>query len=238
MPAQRTETSLIIKKKQKKTITTRLRHHCQDTEIGVQLARKKNSRRKSRFVTPFDLPLFGDFVVHDSVEQAVDSVAEDDVANQCVRLVLIADTRQLRSMLETGTELCKPKAALYLRVSVMCPLYWVNWENGKETADLDLVSDIPQFGTRDTFLGKLRADKERIGGVRARLVRNKAAFNRQFLLNPGRRVVGASCIGSAEKVIVEEEGGEEDGERDGEGEHVASLGLDRTLRHVIRPDRL
>ena len=191
---------------------------CQDTETGVQLARKKPSSRKSRSVTPFDLPLFGDFVVHDSVEQAVDSVAEDDVANQCVRLVLIADTRQLRSMLETGTELCKPKAALYLRLSMMCPLYWVNWEDDKETADLDLVSDIPQFGTRDTFLGKLRADKEGIGGVRARLMRNEAAFNRQLLLNPGRRVVGASCFGSAEEVVVEEE----DGEGDGEGEHVAS----------------
>ena len=53
--------------------------------------------------------------------------------------------------------MCKPKAALYLRVSMMCPLYWVNWEDDKETADLDLVSDIPQFGTRDTFLGKLQA---------------------------------------------------------------------------------
>ena len=200
----------------------RLRQHCQDTETGVQLARKKNSRRKSRSLTPFDLPLFGDFVVHDSVEQAVDSIAEDDVANQCVRLVFIAGTRQLRSMLETETELCKPKAALYLRVSMMCPLYWVNWEDDKETADLDMVSDIPQFGTRDTFLGKLRADKERIGGVRARLMRNKAAFNRQLLLNPGRRVVGASCFGSAEEVVVEEEDGEEDGEGDGEGEHVAS----------------
>ena len=105
---------------------------------------------------------------------------------------------------------------------MMCPLYWVNWEDDKETADLDLVSDIPQFGTRDTFLGKLRADKERVGGVRARLMRNKAALNRQLLLNPGRRVVGASCFGSAEKVIVEEEDGEEDGEGDGEGEHVAS----------------
>ena len=173
-------------------------------------------------MTPFDLPLFGDFVVHDSVEQAVDSVAEDDVANQCVRLVLIANTRQLRSMLETGTDLCKPKAALYLRVSMMCPLYWVSWEDGKETADLDLVSDIPQFETRDTFLGKLRADKERIGGVRARLMRNKAAFNRQLLLNPGRRVVGAFCFGSAEEVVVEEEDGEENGEGDGEGEHIAS----------------
>ena len=135
-------------------------------------------------MTPFDLPLFGDFVVHDSVEQAVDSVAEDDVANQCVRLVLIADTRQLRSMLETGTELCKPKAALYLRVSMMCPLYWLNWEDDKKTADLDLVFDIPQFGTRDTFLGKLRADKERIGGVRARSMRNKAAFQQAASTQP------------------------------------------------------
>ena len=121
-------------------------------------------------------------------------------------------------MLETGTELCKPKAALYLRASMMCPLYWVSWEDDNETTDLDLVSAIPQFETRDTFLGMLRADKGRIGGVRARWMRNKAAFNRQLLLNPGRRVVGAFCFGSAEEVVVEEE----DGEGDGEGEHVAS----------------
>ena len=42
-------------------------------------------------------------------------------------------------------------------------------------------------------------------------MRNKATFNRQLLLNPGRRVVGASCFGSAEEVVVEEEDGEEDG---------------------------
>lgn len=163
--------------------------------------------------------------MYDSDEQALASLEPDDVDMQCVRLVQVAANKQLKVMLETGSEVCRPKAALYLRLSKLCPLYWVTWSSVKDDADLDLVSDIPQFGNRDQFLNKLRTTDGQ-GGVRARLARNKATGSRgTLLLNPGGRVVGAPCFGTpvvAEEISDEEEEGENDGDDDEEGGHVAS----------------
>ncbi|CAM9986620.1 unnamed protein product [Pylaiella littoralis] len=76
-------------------------------------------------------------------------------------------------MLEAGVELCGAQAALYLRVDLTCPIYWVRWENRKSKANLDIVSDIPRRGTRSVVLQDVvcKADGKR--GVKIRYARNR-----------------------------------------------------------------
>lgn len=105
--------------------------------------------------TQTDIPVFGEYVVYDSPELAVASLVDDDVVNQLTRLVQVANNRQLKTMLQPGLELCRPGAMLYLRVSKMCPLYWVKWGETEANADLDLVSEIPQLGARKALLAKV-----------------------------------------------------------------------------------
>ncbi|CAM9355346.1 unnamed protein product [Pylaiella littoralis] len=207
-----------------KQVAKKAGYELEDGDTGVKLIRKKPSSRKGKAKAspPSDLPLFGDFKVYDTVEQAVEAVDEEDIANQCIRLVQVADTKQLKVMLQTGTELCKPKAGLYLRVSKTCPLYWVTWEDDNTVVDLDLVSDIPQFGNRETVLGKLDVNSIGGGGVRARLMRKKDAFSRELCLCPGRRVVGAACFGPSASGPSLDVNDDEEGEEDGVGEHDAS----------------
>jgi len=139
-------------------------------DSGIVSLMVKRFRRRS---DKKDIPFFGDFVVYDSPELALPSIDSDSVALQNVRLVQVATNRQLRLMLETDTELCRPNSALYLRVSKMCPLFWVDWSDDKEKADLDILSEIPQTGARESVLKKLKPSPTGQGGLKACLARNQ-----------------------------------------------------------------
>ena len=52
--------------------------------------------------------------IHDTPEDAIDSLSEEERDQQYVRLVLVAQHRQLIKMLANGKELCRPRAALYM----------------------------------------------------------------------------------------------------------------------------
>lgn len=181
-------------------------HYSQEDEETGEFQLFAAKRRKSR--QKADLPLFGDLVVYDSEDQATESLDEDDKTLQCVRLVQVANTRQLRGMLDKATEICRPTSALYLRVSKLCPMYWAKWRSDQEHADLDVVSDVPQSGSRDAFLSKMKVENG--GGVRVRVARNRdAGSKRELFLSPRGRVVGAPCFGQAERVPLGQESDEE-----------------------------
>ena len=105
--------------------------------------------------------------------EASGTLEADEVEEQYVRLIQVADNAQLRLMLETGVELCGGDAALYVRVDPTCPIYWVRWDNRKSKSDLDIVCDIPHRGVRATMLEKVQFNADSTGGVKIRHARNK-----------------------------------------------------------------
>ena len=138
----------------------------------AQLVAKK--RRTSRSSGKYgDILLWGDLIVYTSPDEAIASLSSDDVDDQRVRLVKIADNAQLRIMLEAGVELCGAGAALYLRVDPSCPIYWGRWDTCKTNADLDIVCGIPHRGSRDSVLALVHVKSDGTGGVRVRHARNK-----------------------------------------------------------------
>ena len=105
--------------------------------------------------------------------EASGTLEADEVDEQYVRLIQVADNAQLRLMLETGVELCGGDAALYVRVDPTCPIYWVRWDNRKSKADLDVVCDLPHRGVRATMLEKVQFNADSTGVVKIRHARNK-----------------------------------------------------------------
>ena len=45
-----------------------------------------------------------------------------------MRLIMVASNSHQRQLLETGAELCRTEAALYLRVHETCPLFYATWD--------------------------------------------------------------------------------------------------------------
>lgn len=77
-------------------------------------------------------------------------MAEKDARR--LRLLRIATNRQLKLMLDQSRETCRPEAALYLRISTTCPLYYAAWDEDEDDADVEIVSAIPQRGSRNDLL--------------------------------------------------------------------------------------
>ena len=136
----------------------------------AELLPKRRKRASSR---SYDIPVWGELVVYTSPNEASGTLEADEVDEQYVRLIQVADNAQLRLMLETGVELCGGDAALYVRVDPTCPIYWVRWDNRKSKADLDVVCDLPHRGVRATMLEKVQFNADSTGVVRIRHARNK-----------------------------------------------------------------
>ncbi|CAN0048050.1 unnamed protein product, partial [Sphacelaria rigidula] len=84
--------------------------------------------------------------------EAVDSMPQEILHQQCIRLVLVASNRQLRRLVEPGREVCHPEAALYLEVSDTCPFYHLEWDTGGEGVVMGITSKIPHNGPRDSYI--------------------------------------------------------------------------------------
>ena len=93
----------------------------QDRE-RAELRPKKKRKGTSTYD---DILVWGALVVYASPEDAQNSLDADEMDEQYVRLIQIADNAQLRLMLEVGAESCGSDAALYVRVDPTCPIYWV-----------------------------------------------------------------------------------------------------------------
>lgn len=92
------------------------------TNPKLVLRKPKRSSRSAREVS--DLLVWGDLIVYNTPKAAIESLDQDDVDEEYVRLLRIATNAQLQIMLEPGTERCTPEAALYLRVDKSCPIFW------------------------------------------------------------------------------------------------------------------
>ncbi|CAM9286968.1 unnamed protein product, partial [Sphacelaria rigidula] len=64
-----------------------------------------------------EIPLWGKYRVYTTPREAVYSIPQEILDQQCTRMVLIASNRQIRRLVEPGREACQPEAALYLEVS-------------------------------------------------------------------------------------------------------------------------
>ncbi|CAM9899114.1 unnamed protein product, partial [Choristocarpus tenellus] len=64
-----------------------------------------------------DLPAWGDLEVCNSRSEAFSSISPEDQEEQYIRLLHVANNRQLKRMLSPGMEVCGPGAELYLRVA-------------------------------------------------------------------------------------------------------------------------
>lgn len=144
---------------------------CRVNKTGPALglgSKKKRGTSKSN-----DILVWGDLVVYTSPDEAKSSLETEEVDEQFVRLIKVAENAQLRLMLEAGAELCGGGAALYVRVDPTCPIYWVRWDDRKPKADLDIVCDIPHSGDRSTVLKRVQFNADGKGGVKIRHARNK-----------------------------------------------------------------
>ncbi|CAN0060389.1 unnamed protein product, partial [Choristocarpus tenellus] len=99
-----------------------------------------------------DLPAWGDLVVCNSRSEAFRSISLEDREKQCIRLLHVANNRQLKRMLSPGMEVCGPRAELYLRVAATCPLYYMRWTKKGDNANIEFSSKVPQSGSRDQVL--------------------------------------------------------------------------------------
>ena len=142
-------------------------------ELDRTRAEPLPKRRKRASSRSYDIPVWGELVVYTSPNEASGTLEADEVDEQYVRLIQVADNAQLRLMLKTGVELCGGDAALYVRVDPTCPIYWVRWDNRKSKADLDVVCDIPHRGVRATMLEKVQFNADSTGVVKIRHARNK-----------------------------------------------------------------
>ena len=151
------------------------------------------ARRRNKNADKSDIAVWGQLIVYDSDNAALSSLNTEDVDEKNVRLLKVANNNQLRIMLEPGKEMCHPNAALFLRVASTCPLYWMKWYDEKEEADLDILCDIPQRGTRTKLLEKINFAQDGTGGVKLRHARRGSTYNkrRALLVNPCARIVGA-----------------------------------------------
>lgn len=200
-----------------------------DADRNNAVLKLKKQRRSRSSTKVSDILIWGDLVVYTSPEEAIESLSNDCVDEQLVRLLMIADNAQLRLMLEAGVELCSAGASLYLRVDPSCPIYWMRWDPVKTNADLDISCAIPHRGSRETMLNQVATNPDGEGGVRARHARNKPSETstnkdqRPLLVNTGcGRIVGtesfATRFSTAGNVSEKHNRGDEDGEEEDEEE--------------------
>lgn len=160
-------------------------------------------KKKRRGAKPTDIPVWGKLVVYTSADESKDSLEAQEIDEQFVRLVKIADNAQLRLMLEAESELCQVDSALYVRVDPICPIYWVRWEDRKTRANLDVVCDIPHRGDRSTVLKRVRLNDEERGGVMIRHARHTpsetstpSSLKPVLVSSECGRIVGSQSFGS------------------------------------------
>lgn len=183
------------------------------------------------------MPVWGKLVVYNSRKQAVKSLSTEEVEEQRVRLIQIADTQQLRRMLDVRNELCAPEAALYLEVADTCALYWTVWDNDKDKADMHIACDIPQSGTRSTMLEAVRGSGTGVGAITARCTSNDDGIGNYWnytrkgpiCVHGGHCVVGSKDFGVTDDFSSsseEDEGDdhEEENEVEGPGEGDGNKG--------------
>ena len=176
-----------------------------------------------------DIGAWGKLIIYDTPEDAIDSLSEEERDQQYVRLVLVAQHRQLIKMLANGKELCRPRAALYMRLDRTCPLYHLTWDESCEESVIEVESSLPQAGTRETMLNAVKGSPE--GGkyaiyatvsAKRKGSRGRNAHNGAMYVNPGQHVVGGTEFNrsmSAKRRINEAE--EEGSGPDSDGEEGA-----------------
>lgn len=89
--------------------------------------------KTSMSTTPIyaDVPLWKCIIVYDSPDDALESLTEDKREGHHIRLVEVANNRQLKQMLEPECELAQPKVVLYTRLCPTCPVHWLAWRMTK-----------------------------------------------------------------------------------------------------------
>lgn len=75
-----------------------------------------------------EISIWGNIVVFNSPDEALQSLSEEEKREQYIRLVKIASNRQLKATLIPSKELCQLTASLYLRLDNTCPFYHITWE--------------------------------------------------------------------------------------------------------------
>lgn len=136
--------------------------------------------------------------MYDTPKDALDSLSAEEKDEQFIRLVLVATTRQLTPMLSTGKELCRPRAALYLRVASTCPLYYLSWDEFGVDPPLSIVSRVPRRATRQAMLDAVKGSADGSEHAVTASVSNKhrsnssrTAAKRPLSVHPGDYVVGS-----------------------------------------------
>lgn len=145
-----------------------------------------------------DIPLWGSLVVYDTPEDAVGALTDDDKSEHRIRLVLVATNTQLTQMLAPGKEICRDRAALYLRVAKTCPLYYLQWEQFHDDAVLEIVSTVPRRGNRQRLLDAIAGSIDgREHGVKASVRKQrKTSTSRSTAKRPLYVVAGDNVVGS------------------------------------------
>lgn len=195
---------------------------------GYQLFLKEPSKKPIYL----DVPCWGELVVFDSAQDALDSLSDHEQEAQLVRLIKIADHSQLKAMLDTRKELCQPKAALYLRLTPSCPVYYLSWEADKETDEMEIHITIPQkaAGRVELLRAASIADDGHHYPVFAKVGRGRRAMRdkeagslRPLFVSPGNSVVGGPGFKKYALLQDDEDKDESEGE-EGESDGGDSAG--------------
>ena len=104
-----------------------------------------------------EMPVWGKLLVYGTREEAINSLSAKEKEEQLVSLILVAGNRQLKAILDPGREICRPQAALYLRIAESCPMYYITWERDGVEGGIEVVSRLHQKGKREEMLDAVRA---------------------------------------------------------------------------------
>ena len=157
----------------------------------------------------------------DSPKDALKSLSVDEREDQLVRLIQIADNKQLKAMLEVGKELCQPKAALYLRVAESCPFYYMTWEEGKPRDEMKIHVSIPKASSgRQSLLQAFENSKDgtkhpvcaKVGRGRRSSNAKEASSRRPLHISPDEIVVGGPGFESTISTLDKDKGSEDEEE--------------------------
>lgn len=137
------------------------------------------------------IPLWGELMVYDSPEEALDAISTtgEDTDLSFVRLVLVGDANMLSGFCKHGQEiLSSERAGLYLRVHPTCPAYNAMWDADDKNTTHEVENILDRKWNTDKLLNTF---KQGMGPISLNCVSNIASSRKGVAVkvHPGVSVV-------------------------------------------------
>ncbi|CAM9746846.1 unnamed protein product [Discosporangium mesarthrocarpum] len=143
------------------------------------------------------IPIWGDYMVFKD-RQAAFNYYKEELGGAGVRLVQVAQPRQLQGMLDPGAKMCGPQGALYMKVHPTCPVYHMETAAAQD-ANMEISCNLP------AKISSIAKVKETLAPPTARQMTSKSGFP---VIAQARQTLSASLEGvrlhvAGERLVVD-----------------------------------